>query len=595
MKVHVQLSLARRHLHLLGVEMRVSGAPKGDIVVASPEWVPGHYALMNNARFVQDLRVEVRGEAVPVEKIDKQSWRVSKGDATSFVIRYDAFGRTLSSAGSLFDDSQCHLNGGSVFVYLQGHRDVPYTLSVRDKPRGWDVATGLPLVRAGRWSAPDYDELIDCPIKIARLHHRTFHVDGKPHHVVLTDTGDTIERLPRFVRETEAFVRYFAGLFGGLPYDSYWFLCDFHPTRCKGGALEHRNSTHLAIPLRLDTEDEDAYLRILAVACHEYFHLWNVKRIRPFGLGPFDYTQEAYSSQLWAVEGFTDYYAWYGLRQAGAIDVPTYLRWVGRYIDQLHDMPGRRAMTLREASWNVWNQDGFATRTSFEEMNTINRYISYYVKGAVMGALLDVELRAATDGRHGLDEVFRGLWKEAGEPEGYLPGRVEAEVERVGGRGVRRLLERWVGTTAKMPYRATYAKAGLSYREVVPTLSEDAAKGRRHVLGKLGVELMPEGTPLKIRNVDPDGAGAEAGLLIGDELLALDGRRLDRGSWRRLWRAAKPGTKVAVTLYRHDTLLTLEVVPRKDARKMARLEIDEGAAPAQRRVRKRWLGPDVHA
>ena len=590
MQIHITMSLARPERHLVGVEMKIRGAPKGDLHVASPEWVPGHYALMNNARFVQDLRAEAAGRPVAVEKLDKQSWRIAKGDARSVVVRYDAYARTLSSAGSLFDDTQCHVNGGSVFLYVKDHRDVPHTLSLRDRPRGWEVATGLEPVKPGRWAARDYDELIDCPIKVARFHHRTFGVEGKAHHVVVTDTGDTVERLPRLTREIESFVRFFAGMFGGLPYDAYWFLCDFHPTRCKGGALEHRNSTHLAIPLRLDGEDEDDYLRILAVACHEYFHLWNVKRIRPQGLGPFDYTQEAYTRELWAVEGFTDYYAWYGLRRAGAIDVPTYLRFVGRTIDQLHDMPGRRTMTLEEASWNVWNEDGFAARTSFEETNTPNRFVSYYVKGAAMAALLDVEIRAATNGRHGLDEVFRGLWKEADQPEGYPPGRVEDEVERVAGLAVRRRLERWVGTTTPLPYRSTYAKVGIRYAEELPSATEDAAKGRRRIIGSLGVELVEGGALLRVKNVEPDGAGAEAGILIGDELLAWGGTRLDGDSWRRLTRAAKAGTRATLTLFRHDRLLTLDVVPRKDGRKLARLTVDETAGPDLARIRSRWLG-----
>jgi predicted metalloprotease with PDZ domain len=590
MQVRFTLSLARPSLHLIGVEMLVEDAPEGTVRVRAPEWIPGHYGLMNNARFVQDIRALVGDDEVPIRKTDKQTWEVEKADARRFVLRYDVYARTLSSSACFFDDTQCHVNGGNLFLYVEGHQDAPCSVAFRDVPRGWQVATGLESDGASRWTAPTYDDLIDSPIKIGVFHERTFRVRGKLHTIAISDLGDTIERLPRYVKDVKAFVTWLADLFGGLPYEHYVFLCDYHPTRCKGGALEHKNSTHLALPLRLDSDDEDDYLRILAVTCHEYFHLWNVKRIRPRGLGPFDYTREAHTPDLWVAEGLTDYYAWYALVRSGSIGAKTYATWLCRYVDDLNDMPGQGTMSLKEASWETWTQAFWQARHSPEETNAPNRYVNYYTKGALVGALLDVEMRAATGGQKGLDDVFRALWKRADEPEGFEPGAVEAEVERIAGTPVRRKLEAWVGKAAPLPYRAVFRKAGLAFTEEVPAKEEDRAKRRRKILGAWGIEVDDKGPYPTVVNVVPDGAGARAGLNRGDVLLALDGRRLTGEEWRRILEGAKPGVPVPLAFFRYDRLREIEVVPDKNARKVARLEAPASVPDAQKKVRDAWLG-----
>lgn len=584
------LNLAEPHHHVIGVEVTFEGLGSGPLKVAMPEWVPGHYARQNNARFVQDLKASVRGAPVRVQKLDNQSWEVEAGGASRVTLTYDVFGHHLGSSACFFDDTQCQIHGGAAFLYVVGHQDAPATLTVKARPAGWKVATGLTPAGPNRWSAPTYDDLIDCPIKIGRFHHETFKVRGVAHHVVVSDLGDTVRNLPRLVRDTKAFVTWVGDMFGGYPYKDYWFLYDLSPTRCKGGALEHKNSTHLALQLRLDSTDPDDYAWIVAVGCHEYFHTWNVKRIRPQPLGPFDLTTEQHTTDLWIAEGLTDYYAWYALCRAGVLSPKEYLTHLGRYIDRLHDMPGRASMTLREASWETWNQSFWVARHSAEEHNALNRFVDYYTKGAIVGALLDVEMRAATGGRKGVDDVFRALWKTWDRPQGFAQGEFEAHVARLAGKAVGRTLESWVGTTTGLPYARTFAKAGLDFRLVRPTKEEDQAKRRAKVLGAYGLQLDDSGASIAVVNVVPGSPAAQGGVNRGDLLLAAGGEKLTRDSWWRLLKDREAGQTVDLTVFRYERLRHLKVVVGKDERLMARFALAPKAAKAQVAVRRSWLG-----
>ncbi len=597
MRVRYRLSLARRTEHTLGIEMEVTGLSPAEprVSVAAPAWIPGHYVIMDNARHVVDLVAKDGRRALPVAKADKQTWVIEKGAARSVTVTYGFWAHTLSSSASWLGEDQCHVNGGNAFLYVVGHTtDAPCDLAILDKPAGWDVATGLSRVGRDRYRAESYDVLVDSPVKVGVFHHRVFRVAGKRHHLVVTDFGHDASWLDDLERSTRTYVEWFARMFRGLPYDDYWFLYDLHPTKCSGGALEHANSTHLTLPARLDTTDALEKDRIVVVGAHEYFHLWNVKRIRPTPLGPFDYTREQHTTDLWVAEGLTDYYCYYALLRSGVFDAKRYFTWVGRYADRLQDMPGRRTMTAREASFDSWTNGGYAARRSLEDADSTNRFVDYYTKGSLVGAALDVEIRAATAGRRGLDEVFRRVfrrWERA-----LSPGEFEREVERVGGKPVRRLLERWVGTTAPFDVARSFAKAGIV--TTYPPAEEApekwpaavAAKMRRRVLGSLGLEIDDAHDLPRVVNVDHGSPVEKAGVDKGDLLLAADGERLSKDTARRVLVKRPAGKPFSLSFFRHDRLLVRRVVPRKDLRTTARFAWDEKASAAARRVRSAWLG-----
>lgn len=590
MRARYTIRLEQPHHHVIGVEAEFRGLPAGPVHVAMPQWVPGHYAMQNNARFVQDLKAFVGRKAVRATKVGNGAWEVETGGASDLVLRYDVFGHHLGSSACFYDDTQCQIHGGAAFVYVEGHQDAPCELVVARKPAAWKVATGLVPAGRDRWRAPTYDDFIDCPVKVGRFHHEAFTVRGKQHHVVVSDLGDTARNLPRLVRDTKAFVTWVGDMFGGFPYKDYWFLYDLSPTRCKGGALEHKNSTHLALQLRLDSADPEDYAWIVAVGCHEYFHTWNVKRIRPQPLGPFDYSCEQHTTDLWIAEGLTDYYAWYALRRSGVHTAGDYLTYLARYIDRLHDMPGREHMTLREASWETWNQSFWTARHSSEETNALNRFVDYYTKGAIVGALLDIELRAATGARRGLEDVFRRMWKQHDRPQGFAQGEFEDAVEAVGGAALRRQLEAWVGSTTPLDYAATFRKAGLAFRMEKPTASEDGSTRRRKILGAYGIEVDASKEFPSVTNVVPGTPAARAGVNRGDQLLAVDGVRLNGASLPRLLKQRKAGEALELVLFRYERLRRVRMVPAEDRRLVARLATDAAAPRAAAAVRKAWLG-----
>jgi predicted metalloprotease with PDZ domain len=590
MRARYTIRLEEPHHHVIGVEAVFEGLTGDSAVVGMPQWVPGHYAMQNNARFVQDLEARVDGRRVAAVKVDNQRWQIATRGAKRLVLRYDVFGHHLGSSACFFDDSQCQIHGGAAFLYVLGHQDAPCELVIARAPAGWKVATGLRPAGRMRWRAPTYDDLIDCPVKVGRFHHESFRVRGVLHHVVVSDLGDTAKNLPRLVKDTKAFVGWVGDMFGGFPYRDYWFLYDLSPTRCKGGALEHKNSTHLALQLRLDSQDPEDYAWIVAVGCHEYFHTWNVKRIRPQPLGPFDLTCEQHTTDLWIAEGLTDYYAWYALRRAGVHTPKEYLGFLGRYVDRLHDMPGRGSMTLREASWETWNQSFWTARHSAEETNSLNRFVDYYTKGAIVGALLDVELRAATGARKGLEDVFRALWKTWDRPEGFPQGEFEDVVERIGGKALRRTLEGWVGSTKPLDYAATFKKAGLVFEFAKPSREEDGSRRRRKILGGYGLELDDKGEFPAVVNVIPGTPAARAGVNRGDQLLAADGTKLTREAWARLLKEREPGDPLVLDFFRYEHLRRTRLVPERDRRLVARFATDPRASKRAKAVGRAWLG-----
>jgi predicted metalloprotease with PDZ domain len=593
MRVRYTISLARPKTHRIGVTMEVTGLTEPVLRVAMPAWVPGHYAVMDNARQVTALEARAGGRRLAVSKADKQTWEVATGGAREVVVSYDVYARTLSSSASWLGEDQCQIHGATVFLYVVGAQSAPCELRIEDRPRAWRVATGLPKVGPDRWRAADYDVLADSPVKVGTFHDETFRVAGKTHHVVVTDFGHDASWLPEMVRQHRLFVEWFARMFRDLPYEDYWFLYDLHDTRCSGGALEHANSTHLTLPMRIDTEDPVDRERIVVVGAHEYFHLWNVKRMRPKPLGPFDYTKEQHTTDLWVAEGLTDYYCYYGLLRAGVFTPPEYFRWVGHYLDRLNDMPGRRTMSLREASFETWTGAFWRARSYPEESDALNTFVDYYTKGSLVGALLDVAIREATEGRRGLDEVFRRMMRRAGRPEGFPQGEFEDEVERLAGRRVRNALERWVGTPEPVDFRREFRKAGLLLRYEPAPAAYDKAKIRRKIVGRLGLEVDDSGPLVRVNHVETGSPAEAAGLDRGDLLLAFDGERVTKDRWRKVLGGARPGRGVEVAFFRHERLLRETVVPREETRLVARFSLDPKPSASARRVRDAWLGRGV--
>src|SRR4051812_29876463 len=388
--------------HELHVEMQVPALPDREVVeLVFPAWAPGSYLVRDFVRHVYDLQVsDERGRRVAVERVDKQRFRVrSGGRAVRVCYRGVAFGTSVRT--SFLDDSHAFFHGTSVFFFVDGELERPCHLEVAPR-RGWQVSTALTPVRGG-WSAGGYDELADSPVEVGTHRRLTFQEGGARFEVALY--GRTNADPDRLTSELRRIVGATGRIFGGFPFDRYVFIVHALPAR--GGGLEHARSATLDIA-GLSFEDQKGYHGFAELAAHEFFHAWNVKRIRDRVLGPFDYTRENYTRLLWFHEGFTEYMESLVLIRAGLLSPKDYLDELAESWGKYLARPGRNVTPLSELSYEAW------IKLYKPADNHVNRTVSYYEKGKWAALILDLTMREASGGRRGVAELFRRLWRDFG-------------------------------------------------------------------------------------------------------------------------------------------------------------------------------------
>ena len=454
------------HLYEVGIDIGgVGGAP---VELQLPVWSPGRYARMDFARNVQDFAATgADGAPLRWEKVAGSRWRVTPGAGGDRVrVRYRVFANDLSGTFSVLDTLHANWNGAGVFMYAVGHKPDPVTLRV-DAPAGWQLMNGEARDVAQRdFRFASYDILVDTPTEIApRLDIDTFRVDGILYRVVTHHEGDQHGQRARFVRDHQRIVAYQNRVFGPPPIPMYTFL---HNVGFPGGdGMEHLNSTQV-IDSRRWGADSVPVLPGIGTASHEYFHVWNVKRMRPAALGPFDYTQSIHQPSLWVAEGWTNYYGDIALHRAGVIDRAALYEEMGSVVRLNLEHPGRKERSARQASFDAPFFDGGAAPM---KTNARSTFFTYYVKGEGLALALDLMIRARTNGAKSLDDVARLLrdrtWNAPGTSY-YLQGRgyTEADVERaasdVAGTDLGDWFARHVGGTEDVDYRALFAPLGIT-------------------------------------------------------------------------------------------------------------------------------------
>jgi predicted metalloprotease with PDZ domain len=580
------VSMPRPYTHLLEVEMRVRAAPGRDgyTDLVLPVWTPGAYTVRDFARNVQEFAAtDAAGRPLPWSKVDKNTWRVRTGTGTGgaggwrATYRVYANERTHEVAGqAALTDRFAFWNNAAVLMYVAGHLKAPATLRVIAAD-GWKVTTGLRAVPGSpdTYQASDVDALYDAPVLAGVVKTLTFTVQGIPHRIVLQ--GDGNYDAERVRRDVQKIVETTAALMGGLPYREYTFLLMMIGGNT-GQGLEHAGSTAIAYPRWL-FRPEANYRIFLGLAAHEFFHTWNVKRLRPDTLGPFDYTRENHTRLLWVAEGLTRYYENLLLRRAGLISDADYLQTLGRAVDDLRFVPGRRLMSLEEASFDAW------TRKSPEEAE--NAAVDYYAKGGIIGALLDLEIRARSGGAKSLDDVLRALYAEYGgdgkKGRNYTSADFQRACERAAGGSLEAWFARHVRGRDEPDYDASLAAAGLR-------LDTNGGEEKPAEISYLGVTLAEETGRLKIVSVRGGTPAWEQGLNAGDELLAVDGMRVTYAGFYERMDEKRPGDRIRLTIFRGDELRALDIT--LGGRSAADYRIVPVTAPsaAQKQLYQAWLG-----
>ncbi len=583
MPVRYDVSVEDPKSHRLQVVVDIPEVSGNTIDLVLPSWVPGSYIIQDPARNVRDVRASQAntGASLPIVRQDKARWRVTTEGAAHVEVRYEVYGHDLRDDGVDVTADHLYLNAGKVLPYIDGREHESLVIAVH-VPSAWRVYTELPEIgrSPARFRARDYDELVDEPIDCGTPVELTVRPAGIPHRILLCGRGGNFEAHQvetDVAKIVEAAIR----LMGGSPLQHYTFFYHLADGRWPvQGGLEHKNSTSIVLGRTAFRPEED-YRSVLGITAHEYFHLYNVKRIRPRVLGPFDYTKENYTHLLWAMEGSTDYFQDLILLRAGLLPAPKYLDAQGKKIQKYVNTPGRKVASLEELSFNSW----IDLYKPYEE--TPNQSVSYYLKGGLATMCLDLEIRHRTEGRTSVETVFRTLWEEYGQRDrGLEENEILTVANRATGLDLSDFFQRYIGGTFEIDFGVFLGHAGLKLEpQEHPPGKEDEPPA-----GWLGVTLKDDAGRARITSVFDDGPGRRAGLSPDDEVVALDGQRVAFADVPKALQRFPPGSSVEVTVFRRGFLTSVSVETGKVPPEKLLIVPVEDAAPLARRVHEGWLG-----
>ena len=579
--------------HLFAVTLTVAEPDPTGQVVALPAWIPGSYMIREFARHIVQIRATSAGKKVALKKRDKHSWQAApcRGPLT---LRYEVYAWDLSVRAAHLDQTHGFFNGTSVFLSVLGQESAPHQVDIEQPAfpecKGWRVATSLPELKAKRYGfgsylAASYDELIDHPVEMGHFALASFVAHKVTHDVVITGQVPNLD-LARLCDDLKKICAAQIALFEPerrrAPMSRYVFM-----TMAVGdgyGGLEHRASTALIcnradLPVVGHSAMTDGYRTFLGLCSHEYFHTWNVKRIKPAVFAPYRLDSETYTSLLWLFEGFTSYYDDLMLVRSGVIDEVAYLQLLAKTINGVLRGSGRHKQSVAESSFDAW------TKYYRQDENSPNAIVSYYAKGALVALTLDLTIRSETGGKRSLDDVMRALWQRYGRDfyassagRGVTDADVDALFDEVTGLRMGSLLDKCVRGTADLPLAALLEHVGI-------TLQGDVAKAG---VG-MGVRSTRDGNDCKLAHVYEKGAAHLAGLSAGDVLVALDGLRISATNLPDLLRRYRPGDKVTLHAFRRDELMTFALKLAADDTPAQQL-ITRTKPAAGLRQRRAWLG-----
>lgn len=575
--------------HLFEVTLSLSDPDPAGQVFSLPAWIPGSYMIREFAKNVVSLSARAGGKALAVTKSDKHTWHLPAGVVGPVTLSYTVYAWDLSVRTAHLDQTHGFFNGTSVFLCAHGHEAAPQWVDIRPpkglEDAGWRVATSLPEAVGergaaerygfGLYRAEDYAALIDHPVEMGSFTLAEFDACGVPHAVAITGRHDCDPiRLAEDLKPVcEAQIR----LFGEpAPMDRYVFL-----VMAVGdgyGGLEHRASTALLcsrgdLPWAGMETPSEAYRQFLGLCSHEYFHTWNIKRIKPAAFVPYDLTRENYTRLLWAFEGFTSYYDDLMLVRTGRIAEKDYLTLLGKTVSQVHKGSGRKKQSVAESSFEAW------TKYYRQDENSPNAIVSYYTKGALVALLLDLRLRAGSKGSRSLDDLMRALWLRHGQTGvGVGEDGIFALTAEIGGVEMGEWLRELAEGTDDLPLHAWLGRFGIA-------LNWEAASEAPG----FGVRTGAEGDLLKLANVYDGGSAQAAGLSAGDVLVALDGLKVTAGNFDKLLARRVAGDRVQVHAFRRDELMCFDVELLAAPKDTAKLTLAEDASAPAVALREGWL------
>ncbi|HEY9396316.1 MAG TPA: PDZ domain-containing protein [Burkholderiales bacterium] len=592
----------RPEAHVYEVSCAVAQPDAAGQRFALPAWIPGSYMIRDFARHVVAIRARCGRRDVSIVKIDKHTWQAAPCDGP-LTVTMEVYAWDLSVRGAHLDTTHAFFNGTSVFLRVLGQEsrrcEVELARPIGRRYAAWRVATSMRRKQAraydfGLYQVENYDELIDHPVEMGTFTLATFKARGVPHDIVITGRHEA--DMERLCRDLKRLCEWHIDFWGTAPMDRYVFLVTAVGEGY--GGLEHRASTALLcsrndLPRADLRETNESYRTFLGLCSHEYFHTWNVKRLKPAAFAPYNLDRENHTALLWAFEGFTSYYDDLALVRCELITPTEYLETLGRGVTQLLRNGGRLKQTISESSWDAW------IKYYRQDENTPNAVVSYYGKGALVALCLDALILERTRGRKSLDDVMRVLWQRHGETGVGVPeDGIERVAEEVAGGRLRGFFDRALRSTSELPLKERFETLGV-IMEVRPAESSSDRGGKSSAKpaktlaarGVLGGKTMNAGADVKLAHVYDGGAAQTAGLSAGDIIVAVNGLRMTAKNFEAQLGQYKPGDSLHVHAFRRDELHEFKVVLQAPPSDTCALHF----APKRRAAQRAWVNEATSA
>jgi predicted metalloprotease with PDZ domain len=582
-----ELHFEKPNTHLMDVTIHVTDLKGPSVEFAMPDWAPGSYAIEDYAANVQRFRAaDPVGKSLAWRKTDSQTWRIELAGAGAVTVEYQLFGDLLQNNQAQYNEHHVFIGGPSVWMYLVGGKERPVELTIA-VPSGWKVATGMEHTSDHTFRAADYDWFADAPLEISDFAEKDLHVLGSTYHVIVHDVEGRKD-FSKFAADIQKTVETMVPIMAPVaaageqaaPFKEYWFL--FHIAPHTGGGLEHLNSTQINFGMDWDDTGPAGdfgtqYLLKLFVTSHEFFHAWNVKRLRPKPLGPFDYSQMVHTPSLWISEGLTSYYGSLVLERAGLVTPQQYLDGIGKLITKFEQEPGRSERSIEDTSWDTWLPRALGQR----ENNLANTFYSYYDGGQVMGHILDFAIRQNTKNQKSLDDWMRLLYSRYALPKpGFEPEDAVRAASEVAGTDISGIFRQYISGKEPIPYEKYFAYAGITVEKRLdtdkPWMGIDTKKG--------------DDGHATITNVAPGSPAEAAGLDRQDAILAVDGRAVDVEGYDRALKEHKPGDTVRFTVVRFGELKEIPLTFTANPHATYTLKPMEKQTGEQKAIYNSWLG-----
>jgi predicted metalloprotease with PDZ domain len=566
-----QVAMSQPASHLFEVTLQITDWRSPTLDLKMPVWTPGSYLVREYARHLQDFSARCGGGELTSRKLSKNHWQIATANSTEIKVSYRIYANDLTVRTNHLDTTHGYFNGAALFFFVPGLEQQPIRVKIVPPQSDWCVTTTLTEIEGeeNTFLAQDFDTLVDTPVEIGTQKIYDFEVLGKPHSLAIWSQGNANPQ--QIIADTTKVVEVEAEIFDGLPYERYLFL--LHLSGSGYGGLEHKDCCTLNYP-RFGFRDREKYERFMQLVAHEFFHLWNVKRIRPQALEIFDYEAENYTTSLWFCEGTTSYYDAIIPLRAGIYDRKTCLENLSKDISKYLNTIGRNVQPLGESSYDAWIK--LYRRDAYSD----NNQISYYLKGELVSLLLDLLIRAKYQNKRSLDDVMRLMWSRFGQEEvGFRETQLREAIAEVAAENLDDFFTRYIETTEELPFDDYLNPFGLYLK----TVSESDAP-------YLGIRVQSDSNREIIEFVAAKSPAALAGIDAKDELLAIDGIKVDAKSLEERLKDYQAEDTIQVTVFHKDELNTFAVTLSQPQANRYELAIADNLSQSQQQNLTGWLG-----